>query len=140
MKTKIVLKKDYIIIAAVLLVALVVFIIFQYNNKNSTPTGEVEIYVNGEFYKNVEIKEGSLETIEQKDGSKNTISFTQNGVYMHSSTCNNQLCVHQGEVNFENYKTRFLGNSIICLPNRVVVSLLVNETTDETTETAPDAY
>ncbi len=140
MKNKIVIKKDFIIIGIVLLLALISFLFIQMQNKNSTPTGEVEIYVDGNLYKNVKIDEGTTEVIKQDNGLVNELKFTHNGVFMNYSSCNNQLCVHQGEVNFDNYSTRFLGNSIICLPNRVVVSLVVDEEENTKQEVVPDAY
>ncbi|NMD39076.1 MAG: hypothetical protein GYA87_10410, partial [Christensenellaceae bacterium] len=105
------------------------------------PTGEIEIYVDGYLYKKVKIVEGATETIKQENGCENELKFTHNGVFMNYSSCDNQLCVHQGEVNFDNYSTRFLGNSIICLPNRVVISLVTDEEKGESKqEVVPDAY
>ena len=45
------------------------------------------------------------------------------GVYMESANCENQQCVHQGVVSPENIADRYLGGSIVCLPNRVLVEL-----------------
>ena len=54
---------------------------------------------------------------------------------MKSATCNNQLCIGQGEVSLENFRTRFYRNEIICLPNRVTVELVL---TDEEAADIPD--
>ncbi len=43
---------------------------------------------------------------------------------MHASNCDNQDCVHQGKVTLDNRENRVLMNMIICLPNRVVLTLL----------------
>ena len=53
----------------------------------------------------------------------NNICVTSEGVYMESSTCDNQDCVHQGTVTLENREERALGNMIICLPNQVYLEL-----------------
>ena len=53
----------------------------------------------------------------------NMIHVTPEGVYMESSTCDNQNCVHEGIVTLENRDSRILGNMIICLPNQVTLEL-----------------
>ena len=53
----------------------------------------------------------------------NVIHVSSEGVYMESSTCENQDCVEEGIVTFENLNTRILGWYIICLPNGVTLAL-----------------
>lgn len=53
----------------------------------------------------------------------NMIHLTPDGVYMESSTCENQNCVEEGVVTLENRDSRILGNMIICLPNQVTLEL-----------------
>ena len=54
---------------------------------------------------------------------ENTVHLTPEGVYMASSTCDNQDCVEQGLVTLENMDTRVLRNLIVCLPNEVGIEL-----------------
>ncbi|MBR4458648.1 MAG: NusG domain II-containing protein [Clostridia bacterium] len=63
------------------------------------------------------------------DGSHalNVIRVTSEGVYMESSTCENQNCVEQGIVTFENLSSRVLSRYIICLPNQVMLELFTPE-------------
>jgi len=63
------------------------------------------------------------------DGSEmvNIIHITPMGVFMESATCENQDCVHQGEVTLENKNARVLENLIICLPNQVYLELYSTE-------------
>ncbi len=63
------------------------------------------------------------------DGSHtlNVIHVSSEGVYMESSTCENQDCVEQGLVTFDNLSTRILGLFIICLPNCVMLELFTLE-------------
>lgn len=58
---------------------------------------------------------------------ENVIHVTADGVYMESSTCENQDCVNQGEVTLENRDERILSNMIICLPNLVYLELYTPE-------------
>ena len=62
--------------------------------------------------------------IEQADGKTNVVHTTATGAIMHSSTCDNQSCVQQGEVTLENRDSRVLANMIICLPNEVILEVL----------------
>ncbi len=70
-------------------------------------------------------------TIKQKGADDaehvNVIHFTQEGVSMESSTCDNQDCVEQGEATLQNKDVRVLANWIICLPNQVSIELFTPE-------------
>lgn len=62
--------------------------------------------------------------IQQADGKTNTLHLTPTGFSMASANCDNQECVHQGEVTLANRDFRLLGNQVICLPNQVTLALL----------------
>ena len=93
-------------------------------------TGYVYIEANGQFrwYPLALTPEESYHiTVRSvaEDGSElsNVIAITDTGVYMESSTCENQNCVQEGTVTLENRETRILSNYILCLPQQVVVQL-----------------
>lgn len=65
--------------------------------------------------------------ITQANGMQNVVHITPDGFSMASATCDNQDCVHQGEVTLENRDVRLLGNQVICLPNQVMLELLTPE-------------
>ena len=83
----------------------------------STQTGWLPLPENGE--QTFPLKQMT----ESGDEIENVIHLTPNGVYMESATCENQDCVHQGEVTLENKAGRALENMIICLPNQVCLEL-----------------
>ena len=85
----------------------------------------VIISVAGEEKLPVPLSQPQTVTIEQKDGNKNVIVITEDGAYMDSSTCHNQICVHSGKVTRDNWDYRPDGAFIICLPNQVSVELVV---------------
>ncbi len=60
------------------------------------------------------------------DYGTNVVRIEGGAVYMLSSSCEDQDCVHQGKLTLENHTQRFLGNLILCLPNRVIVTLEEN--------------
>ncbi len=87
----------------------------------------VSIQVDGREVKRVPLSRPQTVTIDQGSGVVNVVDITERGAVMRSSTCENQLCVHMGEVNVDNWEYRVNGAFIICLPNRVTVELRVKE-------------
>ena len=82
--------------------------------------------MNGALYAAAPLRAGEALTVEQENGSVNVIRMTEDGFYMESSTCKNQDCIYQGAVTRDNWSQRLLGAHIICLPNRVDVTLLAD--------------
>ena len=72
-------------------------------------------------------EEESIITLTRTDGNgkeiRNEIALFADGAYMKFSTCDNQDCVHQGQVTLENKASRALQNMILCLPNDVIIEL-----------------
>ena len=64
-------------------------------------------------------------TIDQGNGVENVIHLLPNGYYMHSSTCDNQLCVSEGTVTIDNYNRRILGPFVLCLPHNLQLELVI---------------
>ena len=92
------------------------------------PTAEesmVVITVDGREYERIPLSQPRTVTIEQPDGAVNVVEISDHGAVMLSSTCDNQLCVHMGEVTVDNWEFRPNQAFIICLPNRVSVELVV---------------
>ena len=63
-------------------------------------------------------------TIKQDNGEITKIHITPEYVVMESSTCENQDCIGEGEVNVNTYKDRILSTYIICLPNQVTIEMV----------------
>ena len=87
----------------------------------------VIIMVDGEEYARVPLSRPETVAIEQPGGEVNVVEVSDHGAVMLSSTCDNQLCVHMGEVTVDNWEFRPNQAFIICLPNRVSVELVVVE-------------
>ena len=87
----------------------------------------VVITLDGEVIDRVPLSAPRTVTVEQPDGSVNVVEVSDHGAVMLSSTCDNQLCVHMGEVTVDNWEFRPNQAFIICLPNRVSVELVVVE-------------
>lgn len=63
---------------------------------------------------NKTVYSGSINEDTRVELSGNTVTVKDGRVYMEWADCKNQICVHTGEIS----KT---GESIICLPNKVIV-------------------
>ena len=87
----------------------------------------VIITVNGQEYARIPLSSPQTVTIDQGDGKVNVVEVSDHGAVMLSSTCDNQQCVHMGEVTLDNWEVRANQAFIICLPNRVTVELAVKE-------------
>jgi len=87
----------------------------------------LRIQVDDEVWEPIPLMDDGVYTINQPDGKTNVVFTTATGAVMHSSTCDNQSCVKQGEVTLENRESRVLTNMIICLPNQVILEVLTPE-------------
>ena len=79
-------------------------------------------------------KELTFVVNQNEETLQNVIRVTPTSVVMHSANCDNQNCIHQGEITLENMKTRIFGNSIYCLPNQVVLTLYTAEEVEQAME------
>ena len=119
-------KKDFLIIGIILAIA-VILLAVKYLPTMEASSNYIVIYVGEKEYKRVPVGEKQTITIDQGDGKVNVIEITERGAVMHSASCKNQDCVHQGEVTLDNYNNRVLNNWIICLPNQVTVELVAED-------------
>lgn len=104
-------KGDCIVIGTILLAACIGFGILFWMGRQQA--GNVRIFKDG--------KEAGIYSLDkdqeiQVDGGENVVVIENGKVRMQSASCPDQICVKQGEIGKK-------GESIICLPNEVVVSV-----------------
>lgn len=102
-------KHDFLLVGIVLAAALLFFLV---RNMLIEPGNVLEITVDGETYGTYSLQED--QTIEI--GGGNICRIEGGEVSMIWADCPDQLCVHQASVGEH-------GGNIICLPNRVVLSV-----------------
>ena len=84
----------------------------------SAAGSDVRITVDGELYGVYDLLEDQTITI--KNGDKtNQVVIEGAKVHMESASCHNQICVEHSAISLA-------GDSIVCLPNRVVVEIAGN--------------
>mgnify|MGYP000846727659 FL=1 len=110
------MKKGDLIIIVILAVALISWFII---NNPGTVENERQIVIetNGDLYKAITMEEGMEQQefhIELENGKYIDIVVDENGAYVKDVVCPDKVCQKTGLINR-------VGQSIVCLPNRVVV-------------------
>lgn len=115
-------KADFIVIAVVLSIA-VVLIAVLYGSKSNTGS-YVQIEVNGKVVNTLSLDEDVQLEIEGADGGTNTLVIENGYASVTHASCPDGICVNHKKINRS-------GESIICLPNKVVISVVNDKSTDE---------
>lgn len=118
---KIIRKAD--IVLFIVLLAFGFAMLFFTLRAASDPGRTVVISVDGQEYGRYPLDRDNV--IEIENGSRrNEVTIKDGGVSMSYSTCENQICVHEGVVTTP-------GQLIVCLPNYVIVEIEGGEGSDE---------
>ena len=111
MKSRI--KKEMIIIILVFAALLMIFLISRIGNKDGK---FAVITVDGVLYGKYPLSKDADIPIERDGVVINRVAIENSGVYMKDASCRNHICVSMG-------KKKADGESIVCLPNRVVIRI-----------------
>lgn len=113
-------KNDIRIILAVLIVAGLFYIINQVRiNNMNTDQLYVEISVDGELYKRVNINEEEEFRIDGTNGY-NIVKVHDNGVEIVEADCPDKICVKTGFIDQ-------VGKTIVCLPHKIYIEIVGGE-------------
>lgn len=111
------MKKNDIILTGVLLVcAFVVYGVVTLYSANSTKDAEAVVLIDGEEYGRYPLDEDITEKIQPADGSYNVLEIRDGKAEITEATCPDKICVNHRPVNKQ-------GESLVCLPNKVVVEI-----------------
>lgn len=113
-------KNDFMLILCVLALCAGLLAFWHFSEKSGDI---VTIMVNGELYQTAELYTDAEISV----NGTNTVVIHDGEVYMESADCPDQLCVKQGKIHDA-------GRDIVCLPNRVVVSVSKESTVDAISE------
>lgn len=103
-------KRDIILIASILAVAIALFLIVELTKEEGAG---VTVKVDG-----VKVAEYSLSTdgTYPLNGGTNILVIENGKAYLSYANCPDKLCVHQGKISMT-------GETITCLPNKLTVSV-----------------
>ena len=112
------MKKKYIadiflIIGLIILTAILSFFIYKNQNSNDL---YVEVSIDGQIVETFSIDED----MESMLSTGNKLLIKDGKVYIYEADCPDKLCIKQGSIDKVN-------ESIICLPNKLVVRIIQNE-------------
>lgn len=126
---KLIRKADILLFAALMVTAGLLFalpVLRVRASASSDNSLNVVIRQNGNPYGTYSLNKDR--EIHVKNGKQeNVVSIQDGSVLMKKSTCKNQVCVDEGKISRA-------GQSIICLPNRVVVEIQENKGTSKGSE------
>ena len=111
MKSKI--KNDLILVGVILSLALIVFCLFKFSLK---PGSSVVINVNGEEKYRFSLNQDLEEFVICDGANENTIKIEDGKVWVENATCPDKICVSHAPIKND-------GETIVCLPNKVVVAV-----------------
>lgn len=117
MKTK---KNDLILLGLVLLVGIGLAIVFFLIPDG----GYVKVTIDGQLYSNYSLAEERTVKIESPDGGVNILHISEGKAWLSDCSCPDRTCEHMGKISKK-------GQSIICLPNKVIVSIEGKHSEDE---------
>ncbi|MDK0863853.1 NusG domain II-containing protein [Clostridium perfringens] len=113
-------KWDLIIIIVLILLSLMPIRLLISSN-NIGDLKRVIVSVNGDEYESLELKKNVNEIIKIEEGLRvNEICIKEREVYMNHSNCTDKVCMRQGKISK-------VGESIVCLPNRVFIEIKGDE-------------
>ena len=124
-------KRDVIIIAAVLAVALIGLVAVNFwpspaGGDNAPAYARIYVGNASAPYAELPLDEDQVLEIDQGSGVVNYVEVKDGVVRMQDSTCPDKLCVGQGDMSQDNVDQRVLGNMIVCLPNQVLLELVTD--------------
>ncbi|MCD8146292.1 MAG: NusG domain II-containing protein [Clostridiales bacterium] len=116
-KTPLKKRYDLLLLGALVLAGLGLTAFVLLSRMNSSSDGlTVTIRQDNEVIATLPLDEDATYAVQGEDGVTNLVVIEDGTVHMEEADCPDQLCVKQGKI-------RYAGDSLICLPNRVVVEI-----------------
>lgn len=117
-------KTNWLVLGGVALLAVLVLLVSTLLPKTEAEVDCVVIRVGNEEYARVPLSQPKTLTVRQDNGAVNVVEVSERGMRMVSSTCDNQICVHQGWVTLDNWEMKPQQQFVSCLPNQVMLELV----------------
>lgn len=111
-------KRDLILVAAILVIAALLYI----GNKVmfSKPAVIVEITVDSKVVQTLDLNKDADIVVDGNMGGKNHLVIKDGEVWIEDASCPDKICVHQGKI----HET---GEMIVCLPNLMIARIISEE-------------
>jgi hypothetical protein len=120
-------RRDFIILAVVLVASLTLYLLRPQAIEDDAAAVYLRISIAGRTQELIPLTEEREIRIEQENGDINIVQIFPGGFRVTEANCPHQDCIRQGEVTVDNIGSRALANEIICLPHKLVLSLVTKE-------------
>lgn len=116
---KFIKKKDLIIIALIILLAISLYFIFKMYNKNQEKAGaKAEIYYESKLVMTVMLNEKIDKTFSLPQNEHVIFHLYEDGsIRFEESNCPDKVCIKTGRL-------RHIGSSSACLPNKIILKIV----------------
>ena len=116
--SKYVRKNDIIMLSCIAVLIFVSYGLRIHSMMNNGST--IEITVDGKVYGRYALEQDQRIPVEIDGETKNIVVIADGEAYMAEASCPDKLCIHQGRIESRS-------QSIVCLPNRVIVTVIDGE-------------
>lgn len=119
-KTK---KNDLILIAILLLITLTAYFGMKFYQGANTKNAVALVTIDGEEYGRYPLDIDTQERVELPDGSYNLLVIAEGEADVTEASCPDEICVNHKAISKKS-------ESIVCLPNKVVIEIVNGEDAD----------
>jgi hypothetical protein len=116
-------RNDVILIALLLVLSLAAWAGINYIQGRDTKNAQAVVTIDGEVYGTYPLDQPVTERIELADGSYNVLEIQDGKASVTEASCPDKICVEHHSIEKKN-------ESIVCLPNKVIVAIENGEDTD----------
>lgn len=117
-------KNDLILIISILVITLIVVLGMNiWQRQNTDESAMAVVTIDGKEYGAYPLSENRTETIKLSDGSYNVLKIFDGYAEVTEASCRDQICVNH-------FRIHYSGETIVCLPNKVVVEIVGGEEND----------
>ena len=116
-------KNDIILVAVILLIGIATWGIISFLQGINTNNAVAVVFVDGEEYGRFPLATDCVEMITLADGSYNVLEIKDGKADITEGSCPDKICVRHNSINKKK-------ESIVCLPNKVVVQIENGEASD----------
>lgn len=109
-------KNDLLLIGGGLVLALVAYLVMTFFQGQATHDAKAVVTIDGEVYGSFPLDTDHVEKIELPDGSYNILEIKEGKADITEASCPDSICVNHRAVDKQS-------QSIVCLPNKVVVEI-----------------
>ena len=110
-------KNDWILILLILVIGFAGVALIGYSQKKDTINGEALVTIDGKEYGRFPLDEDRVEHIQVSESSYNILEIRDGHADITDASCPDSVCVDLWKVSKKN-------QSIVCLPNKLVVTIV----------------